>query len=69
VQEAQLGNAAAAKLEALLESGTVTMSGSGHDQYGRELRQVFVNGVDVAQTMIGAALARSYGGGKKQGWC
>jgi hypothetical protein len=68
-QEAQLGNAAAANLEALLESGTVTMSGSGHDQYGRELRQVFVHGVDVAQTMIAAGLARSYDGGKKQGWC
>ena len=68
-QEAQLGNAATAKLTALLESGTVTMSGSGHDRYGRELRRVFVNGADVAQTMIAAGLARSYDGGKKQGWC
>jgi len=69
MQEAQLGLAATAKLKELLGSGTVTMSGSGRDQYGRELRQVFVNGVDVAQTMIGAGLARSYDGGKKQGWC
>jgi hypothetical protein len=69
MQEAQLGLAATAKLKELLSSGTVTMSGSGRDQYGRELRQVSVNGVDVAQTMIGAGLARSYGGGKKQGWC
>lgn len=68
-QEAQLGNAATHKLRQLLGSGTVMMSGSGRDQYGRELRLVFVNGVDVAQTMIGAGLARSYDGGKRQGWC
>ena len=68
-QEAQLGNAATAKLSALLASGTVTMSGSGVDRYGRDLRQVFVNGVDVAGVMIGAGLARSYDGGMKQGWC
>ena len=69
IREAQLGLAATAKLKELLSSGTVTMSGSGHDQYGRELRQVFVNGQDVADAMIGSGLARSYNGGKKQGWC
>jgi micrococcal nuclease len=68
-EEARLGNAATEKLSALLASGTVTMSGSGHDRYRRELRQEFVNGVDVAGVMIGAGLARSYDGGKKQGWC
>lgn len=36
---------------------------------GRELRQVSVNGVDVAETMNSAGLARSYDGGKKQRWC
>ena len=69
LQEAQLALAATAKLKELLGSGTVTMSGSGHDRYGRELRQVFVNGADVAQTMVATGLARSYDGGKKQGWC
>lgn len=68
-QEAQLGNAATDKLRALLSSGTITMSGSGVDRYGRALRQVFVNGVDVADTMISAGLARSYDGGKKLPWC
>jgi len=68
-QEAQLGLAATAKLKELLGSGTVMMSGSGHDKYGRELRQVSVNGVDVAQTMIAAGLASSYSGGKRQSWC
>ncbi len=69
LQEAQLGNAATDKLRALLSSGTITMSGSGVDRYGRDLRQVFVNGVDVADSMISAGLARSYGGGRKQSWC
>jgi micrococcal nuclease len=68
-EEARLGNEATEKLSALLASGTVTMSGSGHDRYGRELKQVFVNGVDVAGVMIATGLARSYDGGKKQGWC
>lgn len=36
---------------------------------GRELRTVRVDGQDVAGAMTGAGLARSYWGGKKQGWC
>lgn len=69
VQEAQLGLAATQKLKELLSSGTVTISGSGRDKYGRELRQVSVNGVDVAQSMIAAGLASSYEGKKRQSWC
>ncbi|HZU51310.1 MAG TPA: thermonuclease family protein, partial [Sphingomicrobium sp.] len=69
MREAQLGLAATAKLEQLLESGTVTMGPATRDKYGRELRQVFVNGVDVAQTMIAAGLASSYEGKKRQSWC
>jgi endonuclease YncB( thermonuclease family) len=69
MREAQLGLAAAAKLEQLLESGTVTMGPATRDKYGRELRQVFVDGVDVAQTMIAAGLASSYEGKKRQSWC
>ena len=69
LQEAQLGLAATAKLRELLASGTVTVSGAGHDKYGRELRYVQVDGQDVGETMIGAGLARSYSGGKRQPWC
>jgi endonuclease YncB( thermonuclease family) len=58
-QETQLGLAATRKLRQVLGSGMVTMSGSSHDQYRRELHQVFVKGVDVADSMIGAGLARS----------
>lgn len=67
--EARLGNAATDKLRALLGSGTVTMSGSGHDEYGRDLRYVQVNGKDIGQTMIAAGLARDYDGKQRQSWC
>lgn len=69
MQEARLGLAATERLRQLLSSGVVTISGSGRDKYGRELRQVSVNGVDVAQWMIAAGLASSYKGAKRQGWC
>jgi hypothetical protein len=67
-EEERLGQAAKARLSALLNSGTVTMSGSGHDQYGRELRNVQVNGQDVGEAMIAAGVAREYGSGRKP-WC
>jgi endonuclease YncB( thermonuclease family) len=69
MEEARLGLAATQKLKELLGSGTVTISGSSHDQYGRELREVRVNGRDVGDAMISAGLARSYAGEKRQGWC
>jgi len=68
-QEAQLGLAATEKLRSLLSSGSVTISGAGRERYGRELRTVQVNGVDVAQVMISAGLASSYSGGTRQNWC
>jgi hypothetical protein len=69
MEEARLGLAATQKLRDLLGSGTVTVSGSRHDQYGRELRTVQVNGQDVGAAMISAGLARSYDGRQRQGWC
>jgi len=69
VKEARLGLAATERLKALLASGTLALSGAGHDQYGRDLRSVSVNGQDVGEAMIGAGLARSYDGKKRQGWC
>jgi endonuclease YncB( thermonuclease family) len=67
--EARLGLAATQKLSQLLSSGAVTMSGTFHDKYGRDVRQVRVGGRDVAEIMIGAGLARSYDGAKRQPWC
>lgn len=69
IEEARLGLAATQKLKQLLSSGTVTMSGAGHDQYGREVRSVQVDGQQVGEAMISAGLARSYDGKKRQGWC
>jgi hypothetical protein len=67
--EARLGAAATEKLRQLLSSGSVTVSGTIHDKYGREVREVHVGGRDVAEIMIGESLARSYDGGARQGWC
>jgi micrococcal nuclease len=69
MEEARLGLAATQKLRELLGSGTVTVSGAGHDQYGRELRSVQAGGQDVGVAMISAGLARRYDGKKRQGWC
>lgn len=68
-EEKRLGEAARAKLQQLLDSGTVTMSGSQHDQYGRDLRNVQVNGQDVGEAMMSAGLARGYDGKKRRPWC
>jgi micrococcal nuclease len=67
--EARLGFAATQKLKQLLGSGRVTLSGAIHDKYGRDVRQVQVGGRDVGEIMIGAGLARSYDGAKRQPWC
>jgi endonuclease YncB( thermonuclease family) len=81
--ELALGNQAAERLQALLNSGAVTMTGiegsaqsstlSGgnsrdRDTYGRLLRNVQVNGADVGEALIGAGVARAYGGGRRS-WC
>ncbi|WP_193221980.1 thermonuclease family protein [Amylibacter sp. SFDW26] len=39
------------------------------DKYGRDLVILSVDGRDVASHMIASDLARSYQGGKRQGWC
>lgn len=68
--EAQLGARATDKLQALLNSGAVTMTGIGRerDKYGRLLRDVQVDGADVGTAMVGAGVAREYGRGRR-GWC
>ena len=68
-EEERLGMAAKEKLQQLLGSGAVTVSGSSHDRYGRDVRSVQVNGQDVGEAMLSAGLARSYHGEKRQPWC
>ena len=68
--EALLGWAAAERLHAALNSGTVTMVPvePGHDPNGRLLRQVRVDGRDVGDTLAAAGLARR-SDGKRASWC
>jgi endonuclease YncB( thermonuclease family) len=69
-EEARLGEAATQQLQALLNSGAVTMTSIDRDRdsYGRRLRNVAVDGADVGEAMIGAGVAREYGSGRR-GWC
>jgi endonuclease YncB( thermonuclease family) len=68
--ELELGERAARQLQALLNSGAVTMSSidRDRDRYGRLLRNVSVNGQDVGETLISAGVARAYAGGRRP-WC
>lgn len=68
-QEAAVGAAATQKLAELLRGGTLWISGNVTDRWGRSVRVVRVNGEDVADTMIGSGLARSYEGKRRSGWC
>jgi endonuclease YncB( thermonuclease family) len=69
-EEARLGEAATQQLQALLNSGPVTMTSIDRDRdsYGRRLRNVAVDGADVGEALIGAGVAREYGSGRR-GWC
>lgn len=68
--EERLGEAAKARLRALLNAGTVTLEARGRDRdrYGRLLRTVHVDGTPVGRTLIREGLARPYGGGRRS-WC
>lgn len=69
-EEARLGAAATQRLQALLNSGTVTLHPIDRDtdRYGRKLRRVEVNGRGVGDTLIAEGLARPYRG-RRMGWC
>jgi endonuclease YncB( thermonuclease family) len=68
--ELELGERAARELQALLNSGAVTMTSIDRDRdvYGRLLRNVAVNGRDVGATLISDGVARAYAGGRRS-WC
>lgn len=59
-----------ARLQALLNSGPVTLERKGRDadRNGRKLRIVKVAGRSVGETLIAEGLARRYRG-RKEGWC
>jgi endonuclease YncB( thermonuclease family) len=68
--ELELGERAARQLQALLNSGSVTMTNIDRDRdtYGRLLRNVSVNGRDVGDSLIASGVARPYAGGRRP-WC
>jgi endonuclease YncB( thermonuclease family) len=68
--ELELGERAARDLQALLNSGAVTMTSIDRDRdvYGRLLRNVSVNGRDVGEELIADGVARAYAGGRRS-WC
>ena len=76
-KEAELGEAATARLQILLNQGPFEMSAwahNGNDRYGRELRAISRKLPDgstqsIAADMRESGLARRYMGGFKMGWC
>jgi endonuclease YncB( thermonuclease family) len=67
-EERNRGIDSAVRLAELLNSGEVTVSAGSLDEYGRDVRQVQVNGHDVADSMISAGVSRRYDG-RPQLWC
>lgn len=58
-------------IEQQLVGGSVTLAAIESDKFGgRVIAQVFAPGdVDVGAALVGAGLARHYGGGRREGWC
>lgn len=68
--EYALGRKATATLRSLLrQAKTIRMTGHGRDKYGRLLVKLFIDGENVAKTMIAQGLAVPYRGGKRINWC
>ncbi|MCX8571110.1 thermonuclease family protein [Aminobacter sp. MET-1] len=68
--EYQTGVAAAYKLQAMLESGIVSMTPFGQDRYKRKLVAVLTNQGDISKALIDAKLAQPYGrGASRASWC
>lgn len=53
----------------ILNAGDVELRNVSRDKYFRINADVFADGVNVGADMISNGLARSYGGGKRGGWC
>lgn len=70
--ELRLGLVAKARTEALIHSGQVDLQRGDHgrmkDKYGRTLELVFIDGVDLGETLIEEGLARRWDG-RRHPWC
>lgn len=70
--ERAAGEAATNQLKAYIGQQPVTLELvvlPGLDRYERHLARFFVDGMDVADLMINAGLARLYDGGRRTSWC
>jgi len=70
-QELQMAEAATGALRALLGQGDVTIFNIGPDKYsGRVVADVATRRTgNVSTAMLAAGHARSYNGGRRNGWC
>ena len=68
--ERTLGERATARLQQLLNSGSVSLEPvrRAADGYGRKLRRVMVDGRSVGDTLVQEGLARAYDEGRRP-WC
>ena len=65
------GEAATARLRELISRATTAELAylPRHDDYGRDLAKLTLDGRNVADTMVGEGFARRYGGGQRLPWC
>jgi len=70
-QELQLATAAGAALRGLLGEGEVTIYNIGPDKYnGRVIADAATRRTEnVSAALLVGGFARSYGGGRRSGWC
>lgn len=71
--ERALGHRAAERLRGLVAGAgsgwSLTPSPGPRDPWGRRIGRLTVDGRDVAALLVTEGLARSYDGGKREGWC
>jgi endonuclease YncB( thermonuclease family) len=70
-QELQMAEAAGTALRGLLEEGEVTIYNIGPDKYnGRVVADAATKRTDsISAALLAAGHVRSYGGGRRVGWC
>lgn len=68
-EELAAGKRATVRLRALIAGGQTRIRRNGTDKYGRALIRLWVDGRDVADTMVNEGLAVRYGGGRRPDWC
>jgi endonuclease YncB( thermonuclease family) len=70
-QELEMAQAASGALRALLDEGEVTIYNIGPDKYnGRVVADVATRQTaDISAALLAKGFARSYGGGRRSGWC